>query len=832
MKEIKKYYDVFILLGLSIIAFQTAIGFEKFNPSNISWLFEARNDWASHHLGWCFFRDTAWQFPLGTVDSYNYPIGTNIGYTDSIPLFAIFFKTISFLLPDNFQYLGIWLFLCQFLNGYYSFKIFQYFKFSKIISFLFVIVILLNPVFLLRQLHPALCAQWLIIGSIYLYLSTNRITNYKKSIKHHLLLLFLSCFITPYLTVVVFGFFAIFIFKLLFYDKAINLINSLVYFLISSFIVFSSWVVIGLINFVKHVDNDSTGFYGLYKFNLNGLYNPLSFSEFLPNQKIISGYQQDAFAYLGFGMILIIILSLVFSIKIFVKKRKIFFCKKLTPLLIFCFLLTIFATTNTISFNDKNLFTIPIPDKILYLGDVFRASGRFFWSVYYLIIFYFIYIFNKIPFNDKIKTASIVLLVVLQLYDIQSVFHKKENLSGDYKPNLNIEFWNNITSNFKNIITVMPFNNDLVSFQDYQEIAFLASKNHASVSNGNLARNNGDAMRSYTNELVNDIVESRFSLDNLYITNKENLKYFGPAYKKGLVNIINSDGYYFIYLNTKKFKITPDNLTKDKAEFEIAKKENLKSVEFELVPSALKESMGEIKYNFDNELITKSICQLSGWAFIENTNNNTGDSIFLYLKNDKYLYKNKCVLNTRKDITIVYKKENLDNSGFSNFTFLTNLEKGKYELIPVIKDQLGNFYYSKSNKIVNIGFNEINTPTKISEKLVSDQDLVHGIDFFEYNDNILSIKGWAAYKKFDSRKSIIEILLIKKEIYSAETISAIRKDVTESFKNNINYDDSGFETKIKTKDLPVGNYSIGIRIINKENKKDAYIITDKKLEIK
>ena len=89
MTHIAKFKDQIILFVLTICAFQIGLGLEKINPANISWLFEARMDWSTHYLGWAFFRDADWTFPLGSIPQYYYPMGTNIGFTDSIPLMAI-----------------------------------------------------------------------------------------------------------------------------------------------------------------------------------------------------------------------------------------------------------------------------------------------------------------------------------------------------------------------------------------------------------------------------------------------------------------------------------------------------------------------------------------------------------------------------------------------------------------------------------------------------------------------------------------------------------------------------------------------------------------------
>jgi hypothetical protein len=118
-------------------------------------------------------------------------------------------------------------------------------------------------------------------------------------------------------------------------------------------------------------------------------------------------------------------------------------------------------------------------------------------------------------------------------------------------------------------------------------------------------------------------------------------------------------------------------------------------------------------------------------------------------------------------------------------------------------------------------------------KIEKNQNLGLGVDFFEFTNNILHIKGWAAYKDFESKSSTIEVVFIKNnEIqFSSETIGNKRKDVTDSIKNNINYDDSGFDTKIDTKNLPKGQYLIGFRIVNKLHNRDSYILSDKTIII-
>ena len=76
--------------------------------SHVDWIYSFGSDTLQHHLGWEWFRQDPWQFPLGRIQSYGVPFGTSLSYLDSIPLFAFPFKLISPLLGTRFQYLGLW----------------------------------------------------------------------------------------------------------------------------------------------------------------------------------------------------------------------------------------------------------------------------------------------------------------------------------------------------------------------------------------------------------------------------------------------------------------------------------------------------------------------------------------------------------------------------------------------------------------------------------------------------------------------------------------------------------------------------------------------------
>lgn len=95
-----------------------------------SWLYPS-GDLTQHYYGWVSFRNADWTFPLGLFNTLSYPNYASIMFTDSIPLFAIIFKAISFILPETFQYFGIFGLMCYILQGVFAFTLLRKFINSK-----------------------------------------------------------------------------------------------------------------------------------------------------------------------------------------------------------------------------------------------------------------------------------------------------------------------------------------------------------------------------------------------------------------------------------------------------------------------------------------------------------------------------------------------------------------------------------------------------------------------------------------------------------------------------------------------------------------------------
>src|SRR5437868_11450027 len=73
-------------------------------------------DAAVHVIGQRYFIQAQWSWPLLVVKSLVPPDGTNVAFTDSIPLIALVTKVFRHLLPKGFTSVFLWLAICWILQ--------------------------------------------------------------------------------------------------------------------------------------------------------------------------------------------------------------------------------------------------------------------------------------------------------------------------------------------------------------------------------------------------------------------------------------------------------------------------------------------------------------------------------------------------------------------------------------------------------------------------------------------------------------------------------------------------------------------------------------------
>lgn len=824
---IKSNKLVLITLFLLILVFHINYGIEVVFPSSTNWIMSAYQDWGQHYLGWAYFREEPWTFPLGHINNFNYPAGTTVGYTDSIPLLAVIFKSVSFLLPETFQYLGLWLLLCHLLTGFFTIKIVKLYKASDVVAIIAALLVAFNPVLLYRGMHPALCSHWLILASIYFYLINTDSSTFKSILKKQFILVALSAVINPYLLFIVLSFSIVLLIKYCFFNKLISIKNFVFYSILNVVSVLFLWFITGMISFKNDVNMQVTNSYGLYSFNLNSFFNPETFSNFLPQQEKVAIQQYEGFAYLGLGLILLFFISIILFL-INYKKNNL---KPFIPFIALLIFFTLFAITNTVSFNKDVLFTYYLPSLIIKVGSVYRASGRFIWVLYYAIIIFSFVIINKTNYSKLIKTSLLSLILIIQFYDISQMVKSRNLQLGSYKnPKISESKWVDLTSNFKKIITYVPFNNNLMYASDYQDLCFMALKNKLPITCGYVARESTEINRKYTDSLNLKITEGEITDDAIFITTPANLDFFNSMIFKEKVAVKMLNGYYVLYSKNSKIKNQIEQSEKEKKNTDSIFNKIKTDLKLKEISKPILKS-NSINCSIDKNMFSNNVLQLQGWGFLKN-NQNTSDSIFVALVGEEttYLIKSKSI--KRPDLITHFNNKNLENTGFSINCFTEFAKLGSYEIAIGIKDKNGLIVYQSLNQPTLV-IRKQTKPLLIKKVSAINPKVIFNIEKINYSTSDCYVDGWAAIKKSDSNDNLVYLILQNnKNSYQIETSALLRKDVTLHFKNEDgnNYDNAGFSALIKFKDLPKGKYNVGVLIVNK-NKEQLFSKTDKIIQI-
>lgn len=486
LSHIKHYFKTSLffsfLLGCTIgaIVFIAIYGVSIINITNDTWLLDSSKteqlwDLTQHYLGWIFYRNSEWHFPLGLVDGlYTEPI--SITYTDSIPLFAFVCKLLSPILPNTFQYFGIFGFLCYTLMGGFGALITRKFTDSILINGCSAFLFATSPCLLKRMFyHTALSAHFLILVAFCLWLY--RDSHIKRRLTYNFLWSLLCVFATlinPYLTPMVLGILLCSLLQELIYNTKFKLILPSILF--PSISIITSAYLIGI--FHGNVSPSSEGLENL-SFNLLNFINPINYllsidnmiynwssinmSLFFPNLSIVSPWQVEGYSYLGLGIILLIIFTVISIIYMVIKhtlylnieKRKL--VSIIISVLICGLVFTFLALSPKATIGSNTIYHINYPDFIFNILSIFRSTGRLIWPVYYgfisLILILIIYLLND---KKKLLNIIIILTVLAQTVDLLPGFIYKHNAySKEFSTeisNFNSDAWDVLGKNSTQIM--------------------------------------------------------------------------------------------------------------------------------------------------------------------------------------------------------------------------------------------------------------------------------------------------------------------------------------------------------------------------------------------
>lgn len=399
----KKQLSIITGTILSLIFILAIISLHNVDPSSIDWVTGGGGDNLQHYLGWRFFRESDWNRYFLFMRNLNYPVGTSIIVTDSNPLFCLFFKLIRNLLPDIFQFNGLWLVFSYSLLGFFAGLILWRLTSNLTLSLSGTLLIILNPVIMQRALiHDTLTAHWLILAAVWLFLNYDKKWNIPGWIILTETTLLIHIYFIPMIA---------FVLLLQMIHMAVKK-QSVIRIILPAF-VFAAALATGYFIFGYSHILPQTGSYGELSMNLNAFINPDSIPALLKSRPT-NPLQYEGFNYWGIGVLLMLFFGIISG------KRKFFL--KILPFLIPCILLILASASNEIYFDNNLLLKFEIPTYLSSVLSVFRSSGRLVWPIYYLVLIYSIHMIKTNQKNLLVSQVISVLCVFLQFLDLGQFF--------------------------------------------------------------------------------------------------------------------------------------------------------------------------------------------------------------------------------------------------------------------------------------------------------------------------------------------------------------------------------------------------------------------------
>jgi len=464
-------------------------------------------DPAQHWLGWQFFRNSPLlQWPIGANPDFGMEIGSSIVFTDSLPLLAFIFKPLNALLPDKFQYTGLWILICFCLQSFFAWKLLATFTRDKWLPLIGSIFFTVAPVYLWRlHGHYALFGQWVLLAGFYFYFAKN------FSIFLWMALLAAVALIHAYLLAMVL---AIYVADLIqrCWLKQTGIVKTLSYFFAAIiFIAIMMWTA----GYFMLGGGVGTGGFGIYRMNLLSLIDPDDiWSKLLPDQKGGIG-DYEGFNYLGLGILglgLIAAYELVRNIK---KSLKAKISPVLTPIIILCIGFFLYAISNLVAFGPNEIFSYNLPPKTVLLTNTFRVSGRFFWPVYYVIYLAIFYVlFTRLKRSTAITLCLVTLLVqVIDTFGAWRTFRNKFSHSPMWLSPMRSPVWVDIANQYRKIIFVLPHNSSV----NWLPLSQFAVMHRMAINTGYFARVNPEQENEAKVRIGTSILNNDLHPDSLYV---------------------------------------------------------------------------------------------------------------------------------------------------------------------------------------------------------------------------------------------------------------------------------------------------------------------------
>lgn len=505
-----------ILAGLfGALMYLAIAGWGPLDPTNLAWLYR-QGDIAGAYNGWALYRDTPWQSQIALNPAYGIDFSGSILYADAIPLMAIPFKALSPILPETFQYFGIWTFMSFVLQGVFGWFVMGKASADPRVRLLGALLISLAPIYIYRLVsctHMSLTAHWLVLAALNLCLPPHT----RRQGLWWGLVIGAAGFVHAYLFCIVAALWAADLLRRVFRDVRGTVIE-----LVAVSAVLAT--VVNITGVWSGPSGEQQGGFGWFKMNVLSFIDPEPWTTHglgarppwsylmpdIPNW----GGDYEGFAYLGLGGLLLMAAAawaLVRGWKHLPWREALPYW----PLAGALVGMGVFALSRNVTFGNVN-FYIWWPAPIEYLGELFRATGRFIWPLYYAAFVGAVYLVSR-HFPTRLLFPMLAAVVLVQGIDTQPGWKQESTYLHERGPGHQTAyvspFWSEAAEHYVNV-RMAPHSN---AGEGYLDIAGMARREGLHTDAVYLARVRTTATEASAARIERGVATGEWPQDTMFV---------------------------------------------------------------------------------------------------------------------------------------------------------------------------------------------------------------------------------------------------------------------------------------------------------------------------
>jgi hypothetical protein len=395
-------------LALSLTIFANWLYLAVLDPTRVGWLLDG-NDHGQGAIGLAAYLRAPPAWPSLHSSMLMAPQGLSVALTDSNPLLALLLRPFAAVLPVGIQYFGLWLFACILLHTGFAAALVRRYAPNPLATWIGAALMTLMPVLLARFGHVNLCAQWLILWALWIFVDAKR----SRQPGWWVAVIVTAALIHPYLLVMVAAIWASAMLRQ--FVQAPDMKARIAMISDVAMVVAPLLIIPQLLGLVGD-PIVATGSYGGFSMSLDGLWNPNDpvYSALLPAKSVDHSQGLEGMNYLGVGLLALALVALGWRLRHRNRTTRpdaqsldwlIWLVPAFTAI-------TIIAVMPHLIWRGQVIATLPMPDLMPKLLDPIRAAGRMFWPVDYVIALIAIAIACRMRFGIIVLGAALLLQIV------------------------------------------------------------------------------------------------------------------------------------------------------------------------------------------------------------------------------------------------------------------------------------------------------------------------------------------------------------------------------------------------------------------------------------